>query len=273
MKQKIVWFIFGILLGSMFLVYADRGFRNSCKCSTNIEELHASGTLNYTIKGPYNLTPREVMLSLPLEGAKILNKKIQGAKHIATFPVKGAYYSIFQKSSNPLTDSFYVIWDKNGIKEIDKLKFKILEEKMETKASGKETFYYIKAQVSNVGALSTVYVITAEYTYTWSIGDAVWSKTVAKGTFWVDYGNKILSVNDLSYEYHPWGVIKCSFSSHTSGVGTVSAGVYADASYMFWDLLSPVAAHWDAHSRVFVDAWTNINGYGWGNKWIGGPWC
>ncbi|WP_456399065.1 hypothetical protein, partial [Palaeococcus sp. (in: euryarchaeotes)] len=85
--------------------------------------------------------------------------------------------------------------------------------------------------------------------YTWSLGSSEWTKTVAKGKFWVDYGNKILSVIDLSYENHEFGVIKCSFSSHTTGVGTVEAGVYADASYMFWDFISPVADHWNSHPR------------------------
>ncbi|CAD5244555.1 hypothetical protein [Thermococcus camini] len=293
MKKAITWFLVGVILGNLLLVYANT---DSPENNRGRELLTPKSSMGFEIQGPLNWSPRPVLTEIPSElvtQLQQLNPKIpEDTVHIGTlvFEKKGIMYSLFVDKD---TDNvWYAQWDKNSnrLLNVGTVRFKLLENttRRESKYVGwafgnrvklVETFHTEKLQATDPGILSSVYIITAWQSYEWYLEnpitgeDSLTTKTVAKGKFYVDYGNRILGVDDLSYDYQVLGVIKCSFSSHTSGVGTVSAGVYADASYMFWDLLSPVATHWDAHPRVFVDAWTNVDGDSWGNKWIGGPWC
>jgi hypothetical protein len=118
----------------------------------------------------------------------------------------------------------------------------------------------------------TIYVLIASTEHTWMFDGYVAIDTWANGTFYVKYGEQILSVIDHS-DWINWFVVKCSFNSSVSGVGTVAAQVNADGYYFEISGCPEFSTHLDSHPRVSVDAWLKVDHWSFGNKWFGACSC
>lgn len=289
MRQKMVWFLLGVLLGSLMLVYAGNPPNNleeGCHSDT-MPALLAKASSNYSIQGPFNWTPRPISKQLPVEVLNLAKSKyppLRNANYVVTILNKDANYSIFQSGDKVI----YLKWDFERNMEIGNIKFKLVINN--TKVSSKEvgsalgykfkvikTIHINKWRATAPTTLNNLYIVTASATYTWYAKSPItgkeskWSETTAKGKFYVDYGNAIVGISDMSSEWHDTGVTVCSFDHESRGVGSVSGEVYADAKYLVPSI--PLGIHLDAHARVYVDAWTNVDTDWWGNKGVGRPWC
>ncbi|AMM53219.1 hypothetical protein [Pyrococcus kukulkanii] len=264
--------LIGIILGGIVFVY---GFDIE---KTTIEKCNVQ-----TLDKPS--FERAINTTLPTEISNYLVKQvgIKTFKHVGTLSKDSLHYSVIEVKDQFPPKAYYVVWDKTGVKKFGELKFKVIKESSKSDVIGEYTILTIYgkkkvkviaqksfkvAEVDNVKSLKTIKVVLAEYVYIWTwVGEKdTLTKTGAKGKFWVDYGNKIVDVDDLSWEYHDMKVGLCSFSHHTDD-GPLSAGVYADAHYHL------AFRHFDSHPRVFVNAWAEVDFDGYGNKWNGKPSC
>jgi len=231
------------------------------------------------------LNERIITKTLPMDISEYLTEKLgtKEFRHIGTLSEGSLRYSIIEIGSKFPPRAYYVIWDNASVKGFGELRFRITKENSNSEIIHKHTILTIHgrrtvqvvtwknfkvAEVSNVESLKNIKVILAEYVYVWKWvgGKDTLAKTAAKGRFWVDYGNRVMDVDDLSWEYHDMKVGLCSFS-HSVDNGPISAGVYADAHYHM------LFRHFDSHPRVFVNAWGEVDFDGYGNKWNGGIRC
>ncbi len=289
MRQKVVWFILGVLVGSLMLVYAAAPtIHPGGKCArTGLAILSAGSHSNYTIQGPFNWTPRPVSKKLPVEIFKLVTSRhpaLRDSNHLVTLIHKRVNYSIFEVGSGNL---MYVEWSHGKIMNIGEIHFEPIESSTKTSSKTMGSILGHRFKVVAIlcvtkwravtpKTLNSLYMVTASETYTWYTVSPItgkefkWSETTAKGKFYVDYGNAVVGISDMSSEWHDKGVTACSFSHGKDGANTVSGEVYADAKYL---VPTPLGIHFDAHARVYVDAWTNVDTDSWGNKGVGRPWC
>ena len=293
MRHRVAWFILGVLVGSLFLVSAHSSDAKS-PCSDSI--LGSRSSMGFTIQGPLNWSPRPVLTEIPnkviLQIQKLNPEIIHNTVHISTIVSRqedDVLYSLFVSKNNG-NRVWYVEWNRNSsrILRIGVIQFKLVENTThrETKYLGQvlgnkmkvvKTFHEEKLRAVSPESLGSIYIVTAWESFEWYLQnpitgkESLTAKTVAKGRFYIDYGNRILGINDMSYDWRDTGVTQCSFNHNTEGVGTISGTVYVDAKYLIPTI--PLGIHFDSHPRVYVDAWTHVSGNAWGNKSVGRPWC
>jgi len=124
--------------------------------------------------------------------------------------------------------------------------------------------------LDEVHSRSDIYTIYASCVHTWYLAGHQAAKNVAYGKFYVDEGNAVVSVSDLSScKETEWYIWMCSFSSSKSGVGTFTAQVNTDTHMLMPAGCPIIADHFDSYPRVAVDAWLNVERSSLGNKWLG----
>ncbi|GAH98139.1 unnamed protein product, partial [marine sediment metagenome] len=124
--------------------------------------------------------------------------------------------------------------------------------------------------LDEVHSHSNIYIVYASTSHEWYVAGTQATRIVAYGKFYVDEGNAVVSVSDLSScKETAWYIWMCSFSSSKSGVGTFTAQVNTDTHMLMPAGCPIIADHFDSYSRVAVDACLDIEHRSFGNKWLG----
>ncbi|WP_457742315.1 hypothetical protein, partial [Thermococcus sp.] len=218
-----VWFVLGVLVGSLFLVSAHSSDAKG-PCSDGI--LVPRSSIGFTIQGPLNWSPRPVLTEIPnkvvLQIQELNPKIIHNTVHIGTLVSRqedDVLYSLFVSKNNG-NRVWYVEWNRNSnrILRIGVIQFKLVENTThrETKYFGQvlgnkmkvvKTFHQEKLRAVSPESLGSIYIVTAWESFEWYLQnpitgkESLTTKTVAKGRFYIDYGNRILGINDMSYDW------------------------------------------------------------------------
>jgi len=271
-------------------------YRSEGKCTaivnprpSDVEEsnLHYERKIFTIGKGYLNYTPPRyrIVRELPKNVIESLSRQIGVKLYLHEFTIdlkEEEYCSIFQVEAKPikyLPKTIYILWKlENSKPEVLKhapLRLSIVEEKEDIKTY-KESLKtpngtveyehtrilrYVVVLVEGipVSELQSYKVVEAEKRDTWSELGFKLAEVWARGRFTYIPGYIVVSVIDLSGEWHAGDVVCCHFSHWVTGVGTPAATVHADAHYFIIIYYDPdtgacIAVHYWTRPRVALDA-------------------
>ena len=250
-----------------------------------------SGDVGYVIVGPEKTHSENVISDLENNVIKSIEEQvgILLVEHAFTLELsKFGNYSMFEiekeKGGEDPTppELIDVLWCTDVKGDINVIKWDHVSAKFvgdyeeEIFFEGDETNFMKKFSLESplldeVHSHSNIYIVYASTSHEWHVAGTQATRIVAYGKFYVDEGNAVVSVSNLSsyYKETAWYIWTCSFSSSKSGVGTFTAQVNTDTHMLMPAGCPIITDHFDSYPRVAVDAWLDVKHWSSGNKWLG----